>query len=371
MALEPSAAREQAIAAAARHDWVQVRDLLRAADGSLAGEPQELLATAYLLTGQPTEARAAYERTYRAYSDEGDQERAAAAATRVAGLTLESGALNLATAWADRAEQLLEGKPELPVHGWLAMTRCLVAFFRGDAASTREYGHQVQAIGQRVGDAGLEAMGLMAIGRVLILEGRADEGLRTMDEVAVAAASGKLDPLSAGYIFCSTVCASQVVGDYQRSEQWTDEMERWTVESGVPYFPGRCRVHRAELLRLHGSLSQAEREAQTAYDELRNCGPIDAGWALCELGLIRLRLGDLDGAETAFRESDERGRVPHPGLALLHLARGELDRAARSIREALEEPPEWPAWESPLNTQLGRAMLLPVQVEVALATGDV
>jgi class 3 adenylate cyclase len=41
------------------------------------------------------------------------------------------------------------------------------------------------------------------------------------------------------------------------------------------------------------------------------------------------------------------------------------------IRDALEEPPEWPSWEAPLNTRLGRAQLLPVQVEVGVAAGDV
>jgi class 3 adenylate cyclase len=58
-------------------------------------------------------------------------------------------------------------------------------------------------------------------------------------------------------------------------------------------------------------------------------------------------------------------------MALLHLARGEVDRASRTIRDALDDPPEWPSWEAPLNTKLGRALLLPVQVDVALAAGDV
>jgi hypothetical protein len=171
--------------------------------------------------------------------------------------------------------------------------------------------------------------------------------------------------------YCSAVCASQSTGDYQRSEQWTAEMDRWSTGSGMPYVPGRCRVHKAELLRLQGSWSRAELEAQTACDELRSCGPVDIGWALAELGLIRLRLGDTDGAEAAFRESHERGRPALPGMALLHLARGEVDRASRTIRDALDEPPEWPTWEAPLNTKLGRSLLLPVQVEVALAAGDV
>jgi class 3 adenylate cyclase len=370
MAPDSSDAREEAFAAAARNEWPRVRELLAAADGSLDGEGHELLATAYLLTGAPPEALGAFEAAYRAHLEAGDEERAAGAAARVAGLLLEGGALNRALAWLDRGDELVRGTPESLVHGWLAITRSLSGLFRGDPEITRTYGRAAQEIGRRFGHAGLEALGLNGVARAEIMEGRADEGLRMMDEVAVAAASGKLDSFSAGIIFCSTVCASQTVGDYRRSAQWTDEMERWTAASGLPYFPGRCRVHRAELLRLHGAWAEAEREARIACDDLRKCGPVDIGWALSELGLIRLRLGKLDGAEAAFDESRDRGRVPHPGLALLYLARGDVQRAARSIRDALDDPPEWPAWEAPLNTRLGRAFLLPVQVEVAITAGD-
>lgn len=40
-----------------------------------------------------------------------------------------------------------------------------------------------------------------------------------------------------------------------------------------------------------------------------------------EIGEIRLRTGDLAGAEEAFRRADEFVRRPEPGLSLLHLAR--------------------------------------------------
>jgi class 3 adenylate cyclase len=361
----------EARVAAERNDWNAVHSLLSSAAAPLDPESLELLATASFLTGHRAEALTAWERAYRTRLQAGDEVPAAAAAVRIAGLHLESGALNQGEAWVTRGEQLMEAKPESAVHGWLAILRSLAAFFRGDAAATREHGAVAQAIGRRVRDPGVEAMGLNGVARALIMEGKLEDGLRAMDQVAIAAAAGELDPISAGYIFCSTVCASQSTGDYQRSEQWTTEMDRWSAGSGMPYVPGRCRVHKAELLRLQGSWSRAELEARTACDELRSCGPVDIGWALAELGLIRLRLGDTDGAEAAFRESHERGRPALPGMALLHLARGEVDRASRTIRDALDEPPDWPTWEAPLNTKLGRAQLLPVEVEVALAAGDV
>jgi class 3 adenylate cyclase len=363
--------RQAVIDAATANDWPQVYGLLSAAGAAVDGDGHQLLATAALLTGRASEALTSFEAAYRAHLDAGNQEAAAEAAARVAGLQLEGGSSSRALAWLDRGDRLVEGKPESLVHGWLAIMRSLSGLLSGDPTTTREYGKRAEEIGRRFGHPGLEALGINGVARAMILEGDATTGLRMMDDCAVAAAGGKLDPVSAGYIFCSVVCASQSVGDYRMSEQWTEEMRRWTASTPLPYFPGRCRVHRAELSRLHGDWREAEREAQQACDELRSCGPVDIGWALAELGLIRLRLGDVEGAEEAFRESNERGRVPHPGLALLHLARGEVDRAARTIAEALDDPPEWPSWEAPLNTRVGRAQLLPVQVEVAIAAGDI
>src|SRR5918999_1060636 len=371
MATDTDPTAQDARAAAERNDWPTVHALLSTPGAARDAASLELLATASFLTGRRAESLTAWERAYRARLQAGEELGAAAAAMQVAAGYTEDGALNRAEAWLTTGEQLAEGKPESPVHGWLLIVRALVAFFRGDTVTCRELGEQARQLGRRLHDAGVEAMGINAVARALIFEGQLEEGLRMMDKVAVAAAGGELDPIAAGIIFCSTVCASQSAGDYRRSAQWTAEMDRWSSASGMPYVPGRCRVHKAELLRLEGAWTRAEREAQTACEDLRSCGPIDIGWALAELGLIRLRMGDTDGAEAAFRESHERGRAALPGMAILQLARGEVERASRTIREALDEPLEWPSWEAPLNTRLGRAQLLPVQVEVGVAAGDV
>ncbi|HJP71600.1 MAG TPA: hypothetical protein VJ975_07755 [Candidatus Limnocylindria bacterium] len=370
MTQEPTDERQAVLDAAGAGDWPRVHQILSSAGEGLDADGHQLLATAAMLTGRPSQALSEFEAAYRAHLDAGNEEAAAESASRIAALQLEGGAPNLAFAWLDRGDRLMEGKPESIVHGWLAIGRSLGGVLTGDPVATRDFGKRAQEIGRSFGHPGLEALGINGVARAAILEGDAANGMRMMDECAVAAAGGKLDPVSAGYIFCSVVCASQSVGDYRTSEQWTEEMRRWTASTPLPYFPGRCRVHRAELSRLHGNWREAESEAQQACDELRGCGPVDIGWALAELGMIRLRLGDLDGAADAFREANERGRVPHPGMALLHLARGDVERASRAIADALDDPPEWPSWEAPLNSRLGRALLLPVQVEVAIAAGD-
>ena len=115
-------------------------------------------------------------------------------------------------------------------------------------------------------------------------------------------------------------------------------------------------------MRLRGAFADAEDEARRAVSELIAFGELPiAAVGFHEIGEIRLRIGDLDGAEEAFAEAHRRGNDAQPGLALLHLARGRSVAARSSIRAALSE--QQPA--------LARARLLPAQVEIALASHDV
>lgn len=95
------------------------------------------------------------------------------------------------------------------------------------------------------------------------------------------------------------------------------------------------------------------------------------GWPLTELGVIRLRRGDLEGAELAFLEAHHRGWDPQPGLALLRLAQGGVAQAAALIGDALDRPVNAPSKERPPHTALRRAPLLEAQVEIRLVVGDI
>ena len=147
-------------------------------------------------------------------------------------------------------------------------------------------------------------------------------------------------------------------------------MERWRQGQPVGSIHGRCRVHRAEILRLRGSCVEAEKEALLACEELRPYLRREFGWPLTELGRIRLRRGDVPGAEAAFLAAHEAGWDPQPGLALVHLAQGDVALAAASIRDALAHPGNVPSKEVPPNTELRRAPLLEAQVEIEVAAGN-
>ena len=62
--------------------------------------------------------------------------------------------------------------------------------------------------------------------------------------------------------------------------------------------------------------------------ELERFRLLDAvGFAQYQVGEVRLRMGDLDAAAEAFDRAYEYGHDAQPGLALLQLARGEVDEA--------------------------------------------
>ena len=133
-------------------------------------------------------------------------------------------------------------------------------------------------------------------------------------------------------------------------------------------YPGICRVHRAELKMLRGMWPEAEQEARHATEELQLFRIMDGvGFAHYEVGEVRLRMGDLGAAADAFERAYEHGHDAQPGLALLQLAQGDLDEAARSIDRALASSDGGGAQAD----QARRARYLPARVEIALAQGDV
>src|SRR5262249_22559111 len=146
--------------------------------------------------------------------------------------------------------------------------------------------------------------------------------------------------------------------------------ERWRQGQPVGSIHGRCRVHRAEILRLRGASIQAEKEALLACEELRPYLRRELGWPFTELGKIRLQIGDIQGAEEAFVAAHKAGWDAQPGLALVELAKGHVSIAAHSIQHALSNPSNIPSKELPPNTELRRAPLLEAQVEIEIEAGN-
>lgn len=364
---------ERARVAAARRDWQQAFDLLTEADadGLLAPTDLPVLGEVAYAAGNLDVTIEAWERAHAACMQAGDQVAAAGAAVRVAmHLLFDIALMAPVRGWLARAERLLEGLDETPAHAWVAVVRAYERMLTGDMPAARRWARRAVELGSTCDPAAC-AIGRVAQARLLILDGDVQRGLALLDEAGVAMVSGDLDPLSTGVVYCELVCALQGAAQYDVAEEWTEAMERWCETNAIGSLHGRCRVHRAEILRLRGSCNDAEKQVLMACEELRPYLRRELGWPLNELGRIRLHKGDIAGAEEALLAAHRAGWDPQPGLALVRLAQGDAATAVASIRDALERPLRVPSKERPPNTDLQRAPLLEAQVEIEIAAGDI
>ena len=359
--------------AASRGDWDAAFDLFTKADadGLVDAADLPVLAEVAYAAGHLDVTIEAWERAHAVFVRAGDDLAAAGAAVRVAmHLLLDTALMAPVRGWLGRAERLLDSQGETSAHAWVAAIRAYERMLTGDLSSARDWARRAVEIGSKCDPAAC-ALGQVSEARLLILEGDVEQGLALLDEVGVATVSGDLDPLSTGLVYCELVCALQGLAQYDAAEEWTDAMERWCKTNAVGSLHGRCRVHRAEILRLRGSYDEAEIEALGACEELRPYLRRELGWPLGELGRIRLGKGDVEGAEQALLAAHRVGWNPQPGLALLRLAQGDEATAITSIRDALERPVRVPSKELPPDTDLQRAPLLDAQVEIEIAAGDI
>lgn len=352
-----------------RHAWVEAMDVFVAADGDggLAAGDLELLGTAAWWAGQPDEATEALERAFTGYAEAGQSSEAARVALVLAYQAFRRQAGSIAAGWLARAGRMIESEPDSPSHARLAVFHSLGALMANRITEGIELADRAIELAQKHRDLDSHFMALSFKGMALVFSGDWQAGLALIDEAATAASSGQLDLRVASDIYCNTIAACRNVGDLKRAGQWADEGERWMRRQSVGGYPGICRVHRAELKRLRGLWSEAEQEARQACEELERFGLLDAvGYAHNEVGEVRLRIGDLDGAAEAFDRAYEYGHDAEPGIALLHLARGEIDEATRSIGRALAATA---GTDGPAD-RATRARLLPAQIDIALAAGD-
>jgi DNA-binding NarL/FixJ family response regulator len=121
-----------------------------------------------------------------------------------------------------------------------------------------------------------------------------------------------------------------------------------------------CAVNHAEVARLRGAWPEAETELVRASQALLAIDPGLAAPAFVQLGEVRRRTGNHEGAEQALLRGSELGGDPQPWLALLRADTGRIAEAAGELRHAIaaeQQPPR-------------RARLLAALVEVSVEADD-
>ncbi|MGH4023833.1 MAG: BTAD domain-containing putative transcriptional regulator [Pseudonocardiaceae bacterium] len=350
-------------AALGAHDWERAVELFSAADqaGPLVAEDLEGLADAEMWVGHYRESLAARQRAHNAFLQAGDHRRAAQAAIM---LTLQHGGLqqiSVASGWFQRAQRLLEDEPDCAAHGYLSWAATLMTLSVGDHEACIEAARSAFDAGLRHGAPELQAIGLVYQGTVLIHRGEVKEGLALLDEGMAMAVGGDLPPVPTALIFCRTIHTCPELGDYRRAEEWTRAIEDCFQRTGLTSFPGDCETHRVGIMVGRGAWVLAEQVARRACACMECFDLLHVGLAFASIGEIRLRIGDLVGAEDAFTKAEELGASVMPGRARLQMLQGRPAAAAALINSALVGEP----WDC-----LGRTRLLPDQVSIALAVGD-
>jgi class 3 adenylate cyclase len=355
-----------------RRDWAEAREAFAEAEhgDGLSPDDLKLLGDAAWWAGYPDEAVEAYERAYAGYVADGDNATASPIAGWLAYLAFRRAAFSVGSGWMGKAEQLLTHEPEGAGHAWLAVIQAGAAAMSGNAEVAGPALDRAIELARTHGVPEVDALATSFKGYLMVSAGEWQQGMAFIDQATAAAVSGELEDRVACDVYCNTIAACRNMADYQRAGEWTEEADRWMHRKSLGGYPGVCRVHRAELKKLHGAYSEAEQQARVACEELERYRLLDAvGSAHKEIGEVRLRRGDLISAEEAFKRAYEYGSDAQPGMALLLLAKGDVEGAAQSIASSLGEGDGGDGGDG-RTMRLSRSRLLPAKVKIALANDD-
>ena len=264
--------------------------------------------------------------------------------------------------WLARAEALIaESGAECRASGYVLIPRFFDALEAGDQEHAHELGLRAAELGDRFDDADLRAFGTLCQAQALIAVGETAAGVTRLDEVMVSVTTGELGPITTGIVYCGVILACMELYDLRRASEWTESLTAWCdAQPELVPFRGQCLVHRSQLQQAEGDWSAAVASAQSACRHLADPLHPALGLARYQEAELHRLYGDFEHAERDYREASRHGCDPMPGLALLHLARGDGVGAAAMIDRALREP----------GIGQSRPALLAAAVETFRATGD-
>ena len=350
----------------AAQNWTEAHTALSAADQSesLSADDLELLATSAYMLGREDEYLELLERAHAAHLQEDDPGRAVRCALWVGTHFAQRGDIARAGGWLGRAHRLLERHhlDELE-RGYLLLPAIFDSLGAGRPQEAARVAGEAVAIAELAADRELFALAAHMEGHIKIELGDLDSGLALLDEAMLPAAAGELSPIVTGIVDCGVILACQEAHEVSRAREWTGVLSKWCEsQPDLVAFTGRCRIHRAEIMQLGGSWTDALDEARRAHQRcLEGQNDFAAGEASYRQAEIHRLRGEHTAAERAYREASSRGREPQPGLALLRLAQGDGDAALASIRRALAEA------DQPSK----RVALVPACVEIMVAADRV
>ena len=348
--------------ALSRGAWDEALGLLSGLDD----EPEALegVGTAHWWLDHAEETLGARERAYRLYRERGDD----LGAARVSGAlawdsVLFGGRTAVARGWLERGARLLAEAETGPEHAWLAVRQAEVALAAGELEDARLAARRAISIAGEIGREDIEVVGRSLEGLALVHEGMVDEGMRRLDESAVAATAGDLkDLMWIGKVCCNLIAACERVGDVERATQWCEEVKEFARRWELRTLFSICRTQYAAILLRTGAWPEAEAELEEALGVLGSGRRSALAEGTARLGELRRRQGRVDEARSLFAQA-ERSWTARLGSVELALDEGDAPTAL-ALAERLERATEG-------SRELDRIEVLSVLVPAAVAAGRV
>ena len=345
----------------AQSRWADACEQFAATDRSepLHADDLERYAEAAQILGRGDEAIQLLRRAFNSRIAAGERDRAITSAFWLFQALIINAEFSRASGWAAQVRRSI---PDVN-HGWLLFTQAYFLIASAEFDQAAQLLARAAEDGSRRGETDLLAFATTVWGRALIKAGRLPEGLSRLDEAMVPVAELKTSPRATSMLYCSAIATCHEAREFGRAREWTHALGAWLdslPRLGGAYF-GNCRIYRAYLMCLRGSWQEALEEVAFVCDDLSgDYGQLVAGHAHYRLAEIHRLLGNPE-AEAGYRRAAELGGPTQPGLSLLRLTQGEVDKAVLGIRRAIAETP----------AQLDRLDLLTAAVTIMLAAGDI
>jgi DNA-binding NarL/FixJ family response regulator len=294
---------------------------------------------------------------------ENDTSTAAMKAAEVGLQWLNGGDRTITRVWLNRARRLLEKSPDDHTMAYLLYLDSQLSVCEGQYDAGVQRAEELQAFASRLDSPGLNALGLTASGLAKLPFARTGEAFAQLDEAMMPVLAGQVPVDWAGDIYCAVIHECYRLGDMSRMKTWTAAMDSWREgpEVAASWYGTTCEIHKYQLLSATEDYAVLEQRLVTALAAIEDFHAATAGEGHYELGELRRRRGDVDGARAAFARSKELGWDPQPGEALMRCQLGEDTAAWNDLRMRMDSEQD----------AIGRIRLLPAAVEIALARNRV